>query len=904
MIQDNTMGEIITFYSYKGGVGRTMTLANIGVLLSQWGYKVLMVDWDIEAPGLEYFFETHIDNWEDAVQTEGIVDLLTDAYTSQQPQSKKWQDFLIEIALPNDTDYLHLLKAGKTDENYFGKVRKLDWQIFYNEKQGGYYVEKLRNEWKQEYDFILIDSRTGVTDIGGICTIQLPDIMMLMFTAMKQSLDGIINIAKKADIERQKLPFDRFSLISVPIPLRFDASVEFKISKDWLNRFAEQLKDIYANWLPARIAMRDFLEITKVPYIPYFSFGEKLAVLEQGTSDPAGLGYAVETISSLLANQLESAEQLTDNRDEYVRLASIIKLHEEKREIAVNLKEDLDVIINNIKEDISRDNQLVKDSFNALSQVLRLLDGTQLKNKFSEKTENAKIIAKLEEEIQKAEDIKTKYSNILKKYDLLIIDDQKWLDIIISTFEDIYKCDKATTYDSAAEKIEAGYYRVICINREIGSVVKGHKLLAMLRDEHPKISVVLITWSFGGDFSTVQKNIHNIQTRFPNIKDVIFKDAQHFESDFVNDLLNVVSKLIADQRNNMISKDKRNISENSIRMLHLSDLHITSDIDPISIYQPLFSDLEDKEEGFETKKLDYLIITGDLTSRAAPEEFEKAAEFINVLKDHYKLPDDRCIIVPGNHDLSWAERVYDWKDKDELHEEKVEYIPQGDGFLIPKDNYPDRFKNFSEYLYRLITQNAYPLNFEDQCIPFLFADHRILVLAMNSSWRIDKYFKERSGINDSALSKGLLEADKMIDDAKATGILDNDASVLKIAIWHHPVTGNEKIKSDAFLERLRQYDFKLCLHGHIHEERADIVGYIHPTRKIRIVGAGSFDAPGSDRPESIPRLYNLIEISPDHRLIRVNTRCKRKDTGAWTGYAVWPGKDRHSKQAYYEIDLQ
>ena len=50
-------GTIVTFYSYKGGVGRTFVLANIGALLSQWGYKILCVDWDLEAPGLHLFFK-------------------------------------------------------------------------------------------------------------------------------------------------------------------------------------------------------------------------------------------------------------------------------------------------------------------------------------------------------------------------------------------------------------------------------------------------------------------------------------------------------------------------------------------------------------------------------------------------------------------------------------------------------------------------------------------------------------------------------------------------------------------------------------------------------------------------------------------------------------------------------
>jgi MinD-like ATPase involved in chromosome partitioning or flagellar assembly len=48
---------IVTFYSYKGGVGRSFCLANIGTLLANWGYQVLCVDWDLEAPGLHHYFQ-------------------------------------------------------------------------------------------------------------------------------------------------------------------------------------------------------------------------------------------------------------------------------------------------------------------------------------------------------------------------------------------------------------------------------------------------------------------------------------------------------------------------------------------------------------------------------------------------------------------------------------------------------------------------------------------------------------------------------------------------------------------------------------------------------------------------------------------------------------------------------
>ncbi len=49
-------GQVITFYSYKGGVGRSMALANVAVLLAQQKKKVLAIDFDLEAPGLHRFF--------------------------------------------------------------------------------------------------------------------------------------------------------------------------------------------------------------------------------------------------------------------------------------------------------------------------------------------------------------------------------------------------------------------------------------------------------------------------------------------------------------------------------------------------------------------------------------------------------------------------------------------------------------------------------------------------------------------------------------------------------------------------------------------------------------------------------------------------------------------------------
>ena len=44
----------VTFYSYKGGTGRTLLLANVAIFAARMGRKVVAIDVDLEAPGLAY----------------------------------------------------------------------------------------------------------------------------------------------------------------------------------------------------------------------------------------------------------------------------------------------------------------------------------------------------------------------------------------------------------------------------------------------------------------------------------------------------------------------------------------------------------------------------------------------------------------------------------------------------------------------------------------------------------------------------------------------------------------------------------------------------------------------------------------------------------------------------------
>src|SRR5215467_5084042 len=95
----NPRGRIITFYSYKGGTGRSMMLANAAWILASNGKRVLVVDWDLEAPGLHRYLSPFLFD-KDLTSTNGLIDLVTryvDEVTTP-PQSDLPSDWYERLA--------------------------------------------------------------------------------------------------------------------------------------------------------------------------------------------------------------------------------------------------------------------------------------------------------------------------------------------------------------------------------------------------------------------------------------------------------------------------------------------------------------------------------------------------------------------------------------------------------------------------------------------------------------------------------------------------------------------------------------------------------------------------------------------------------------------------------------
>ncbi|HEV7745826.1 MAG TPA: tetratricopeptide repeat protein [Pyrinomonadaceae bacterium] len=300
------MGILYTFYSYKGGVGRSMALANVAALLSKQGHSVLCIDWDLEAPGLEKYFmkEPSVINGSRS-DKPGVVDLAT-AFAREGRLD--WKECLLEVyPYGRDAPAIHILSAGQDTPDYVPNLQALDWRRLF-EQGFGAYLESLRDEWILTYDFVLVDSRTGITDIGGVCTIHLPDVLVAFFTANEQSLAGVVDVVKRARAKYDQLPeeYERpEQLLCVPVPSRFEYLTEKESATRWLQKFADTLGEIYRDWLPPEVAPETVLQQLYVPNIPFWSFGEGLPVVQEGTSDPRSLGYSYKLLARLLKLRLQ-----------------------------------------------------------------------------------------------------------------------------------------------------------------------------------------------------------------------------------------------------------------------------------------------------------------------------------------------------------------------------------------------------------------------------------------------------------------------------------------------------------------------------------------------------------------------------------------------------------------------
>lgn len=234
----------ITFYSYKGGVGRSLALSNIAIKLSEYKKKVCIIDFDLEAPGLHFKFRHYKRTSE---IKSGIVDYIHD-YVNMGIDNKNFESYSILLEPENKQfEPIHLIPAGNIDDYaYWRKLSAINWSgMFNNDNLGISFFLDLKQKIKDTFnpDFLLIDSRTGITEISGITLRILADEVVILSANNEENIYGTSRVIKKLTSQSEMLLNKPQRITFLITRLPFDNSVRDKFKeKKIVERRLNQVK--------------------------------------------------------------------------------------------------------------------------------------------------------------------------------------------------------------------------------------------------------------------------------------------------------------------------------------------------------------------------------------------------------------------------------------------------------------------------------------------------------------------------------------------------------------------------------------------------------------------------------------------------------------------------------------
>ena len=340
-------GRIITFYSYKGGTGRSMAVANVAWMLALSGQRVLVIDWDLEAPGIHRYFHPFLRDKE-LLSTEGLLDFVEKLATKSAlaPSSLGDEavdiiDYTVPLEWPEESGItwegfgeragIDILVAGAQGPAYSVKLSSFNWVDFYERLGGRRLLEAAKQQLREVYDYVLIDSRTGVSDTSGICTVEMPDTLVVCFTLNDQSIRGAAGIAnsvsKQVLSKRVPPPPDSASeppstarkFRIFPIPTRVEIISEFDKRQVGLE-LAQKTFSVFLDHIPAG-EQSAYWGSMQMAYFPFYAFEEIPAVFGDAPNETLSLSSCIRYLTSYISdNEVSTYKGLTSDLAQAERL--------------------------------------------------------------------------------------------------------------------------------------------------------------------------------------------------------------------------------------------------------------------------------------------------------------------------------------------------------------------------------------------------------------------------------------------------------------------------------------------------------------------------------------------------------------------------------------------------------
>jgi len=233
---------LVAFYSFKGGMGRTTALSLFALSRAMQGDNVVVVDCDLDAPGLGSILAP------DSQPPYGVVDYLVESpVLGKRPDELSDYSYLVDLGAQRTAGSLRVFPSGRLDENYLGKMARLDFETDETAPRGERHpLEELLVQIRESLkpDWILVDSRTGFSETAGMLLSGICDFHVLFGVQSEQSWDGLTYAIRKLGAQRVERGFSQADalLVHAMVP-----ELQKKEDKDGLlEGFAERSRDVFS----------------------------------------------------------------------------------------------------------------------------------------------------------------------------------------------------------------------------------------------------------------------------------------------------------------------------------------------------------------------------------------------------------------------------------------------------------------------------------------------------------------------------------------------------------------------------------------------------------------------------------------------------------------------------------
>ena len=319
-------------------------------------------------------------------------------------------------------------------------------------------------------------------------------------------------------------------------------------------------------------------------------------------------------------------------------------------------------------------------------------------------------------------------------------------------------------------------------------------------------------------------------------------------------------------------------------ILHISDTHRTRD-EPVSTSE-ILSWLERDIDGYETEQLpipNVIVVSGDLVQSAEPDEYKETLELLTKLATYLRINSSDIVVVPGNHDIHWPTAAAGVRLGPEPLYASFETGGPRMGF-VDESSFQDRLQNFRTF-YKELKAKEYPAIRTDTLTVDSFPNMNLEFYGFSSVDNVHQYC-QRASIDSTPIYKATAQSKQSQRRA--------------IAVWHHDldwISGNYPDSLDvSSLRLLSTGPFLMGLCGHTHRPAINDVVQISGF-DLKVLSAGSLCAGPRQRPESVARSYNIIQLN--ETAARVWIRIKKQKDLPWE--SCWEFGPPTERRPWFDI---